>query len=390
MTLALATLLAVFIGALAVGPVIKVVAGLAYLVLAAASWQTMGRWFLHLAFDGGSLSALATNSARAALAVTVLLVLGLFIVLFAMTVSILSPASANRALPVRVCLTLVWLFSASVAVLINFAMIRSDFGHFKSWAVFWSLLLAVATLVGASERDRLGPRMLAQIPRHPKGNMGAFLMYSGAAGGLFWAACMAFATLVFTLTASYMLDKLFRRPVGAVSEIRDLALRLAVSNAMVLGYALLAGCLRRKFLAGYTRPVHTGLLAAGLMLAGYLAPMLGVFLVGGQAGEKPFWAHMFAPFAMFLDDSRHAGYWGSFIGSAVVALALLIPAFIASLPWLLPQVRVFYTSAARLDAHEPRAQARGNEAPLPVASPEPALRAGERGNPDLQIGGDHV
>ncbi len=390
--LAVATLLAVFIGALAVGPVVKVVAALAYLVLAWMSVQVLDKLFLHLAFDGGSLLPLAANSARAAaLVVTVLLVLSLFVFLFTLTVSMLSPPTANRALPVRVCLTVIWLFSASVAVLINFAMIKADFGHFKSWAITWSVLLALATLVGASERDKLGPRMLAQIPRHPKGDMGAFLMYSGAAGGLFWAGCLVFATLVFTLTSSYVLDKLFHRPVGAVSEIRDLALRLAVSNIMVLGYVLWAGWLRRVFLARHTRPVHTGLLAAGLMLAGFLLPLLGDFLLGREGDAKPFWLHAFAPFAIFLHDPRQAGYVPALAVCAVVALTLLIPGFIASLPWLLPQVRVFYASAASLDAHGPRAQTRGDEAPLLAASPGLALGAREREiNADPQTGGDHV
>lgn len=345
-----ATLVAVFVGALPVGAVIKGVAALACLVLALASFNWLVSLMLRSMMRGGSAAAMVSSpQARINLAVGMLVGVGVCGLLFVMTSAMLSPPTSNRALPVRLYLTLAWGLSAMVAILLNFGMINSNFTPFKSWAVAWSILLALATLVAGSERDKLGPRVLAQIPRHPKGNMGAFLLYSGSAGGLFWVACMTFGTLLFSLAASYTLDWLFRRPVGDVAGVRDLVLRLGVANVMTLGYVLLAGCLRRKLAPQATKPFHTGFIAAGMMLFALVVPVVVSFLSGGAEKHRysdDFWPYILFPFSSVFYRPGDAGYGPVFFCSTAVAVALLSVGFLCALPWMLGQARVFYTAGA--------------------------------------------
>jgi len=340
LALVVAVQVALFIAVLPVGGVIKAIAALGYLVFALASFNLnailigLGRW-------GGGTMLLSARNPAIGVFITVTMAAAVFGLLFLLTTAILSPPSANRALPVRAYLSGVWLFSAVVALTLNIGL---NIPTFKAWAVGWSVLLAVATLVGGSERAAMGPRLKAQLSKEwgirGKLNAGAFMLYSGSAGGLFWAACMAFMTLLFSLASTYVLDFMFHRPPTAGAEVRDMVLRLAVANGMVLGYVLVAGCLNRRLFGAAARQGHTGAMALGLMLLGVLVPLLGSFMMKGTRDFSGVCvAFPFTPLIEMNDgELRHSG---DFMMSACLAIILMVVGLAFALPWLLEQAQAF-------------------------------------------------
>lgn len=340
--LVVAAQLAVFIAALPVGGVIKGIAALAYLGFACASIGI--NWALvEDLFRGTLVVSWFTDFQKRAKLVTFMLfiaaVCGLF---FLMTAALLSPPTSNRALPVRAYLSAVWLVSAVIAVLLNFGLISADFMPFKVWAVAWSIIWCLAALVAGSERETLGPRVRAQIPLRSKTNMGAFMLYSGAAGGLFWVSCMVFMTLVFGVAASFMLGYIFTKGTNDLSGVRDIVLRIAIADGMTLGYVLLAGFLRRRFAPHATQPVHTGFWAVALMGMGVLVPLMAVFMF---KGTKDFSGVCMAfPFTPLIQMDTYSSWrGGDFLASACLAVILLVLGFTFSLPWLIAQAAVFRT-----------------------------------------------
>ncbi len=343
--LLVATLMAVFIGSLPVSMVVKIIVTLTYLSLACLSVRGFGYEMPQEFTQHGVVAKIWGNDgALIALAITA----GIFIagagLLFVLSCALIAPATSNRSLPVRVYLTLLWLVSA---VVIGLALLNPEVhGNgpemFFAWGICWSMLWVLAMLVGASERDTYGPRLVKAIPQSFPKKWLAFLFYSGAAGGLLWAVLMAVATVAVAACAVLFSEKTNwsneRLPRGLYG--------MGLGLAMVLGYVLLAGCLRRALLGRFTRSVHTGVIAVGLMVLGMLLPVLLSFLMYGGRHfdiESSYFAHLFNPLSVFIYAMDYnSGHYATVAAiCSVTAGFMCLSGFVWSLPWLWRQGQVF-------------------------------------------------
>jgi len=142
------------------------------IVLSAVTVQGEWYWF-QLGFVGTFVMIL----------VSIPLGVGLF---FILSVVVLSPRSANRALPARVYLTAVWALAfVGVAV---WSVLTKENVPVLLWMFFSVSLFSLALAVSVSERETLGPRVARTIPRRRWLRPAAFLFYSGSAGGAAWSS----------------------------------------------------------------------------------------------------------------------------------------------------------------------------------------------------------
>ncbi|HEU5123185.1 MAG TPA: hypothetical protein VFW05_03875 [Verrucomicrobiae bacterium] len=157
------------------------------------------------------------------------MVLAAVVLLYFLSVALISPPSANRALPVRIYLTTVWMIGGLAAGL---AALNYPGSHsIKAWCVGTLIVLIFATVVVISNADQLSLRVRRKIPAGGWRRAIAFLFFNGAAGGLVWVGLITFATFGLAATA---LEAEFMIKVGA-----------AIGYGFA--YALTALFIQRKF-----------------------------------------------------------------------------------------------------------------------------------------------
>ena len=257
----------------------------------------------------------------------------LVVLLFTLSVALITPLSANRSLPVRLVMMALWLVTGIVAVLqsgatggLSFSMFpgRRLLGQsFQLWTSASVMVFSIALLLAVGERESWGPRVTRSIPRRLTPRLLAFLLYSGAGGGVLWAASMIALTLLVRV--------LLARQVG----VSDSTLALAGLGLYAWSYALTAVHLRRWVLARRLPRSLTGLLALGLVAAGSTLPFLVGYLVfydSWQPDRERIW--LFGnPFA--LDIESHRGSYVFFAALWAAAVGGL------ALPWFRAQFRRF-------------------------------------------------
>jgi hypothetical protein len=189
-------------------------------------------------------------------------VTGLF---FVLSVALVSPLSANRALPVRIYLTAFWLLGGWLSVW--WVVQSSNAGRILFWTYPTLGAVVLALLVTVSSSDQLSLRVRRKIPAARLWRPLAFLFFNGAAGGLVWLAGIFVVTALMTLTIMSTF------PGGPMSvDDRRTYLTLAM---YAFAYALTALFLQRNFLP--RRPSKlTGLIA--ILLAGGWALAPAIFL----------------------------------------------------------------------------------------------------------------
>ena len=184
---------AILIGCIPVNRVFKAILGVLWLA------AVVGIFFATIRLSGELLNAgigsrfdswLFWRGALSVLGVGVALI-GLLVLL---STAVISPLSANRALPVRIFVTAVWLLTG-IGMAIWSLTIR-DAGPIMAWAVLHILLCCIALFIAVSEREHLGQRVRQSIPRQWVRRLLVFPFYSGAANGVVWSSLMIFLTLL--------------------------------------------------------------------------------------------------------------------------------------------------------------------------------------------------
>jgi ABC-type transport system involved in multi-copper enzyme maturation permease subunit len=191
-------------------------------------------------------------------------VTGLF---FVMSAALISPPSANRALPVRVYITVCWALSGAVALSWSFRDGSAD--SLLPWTVYTDLLMIPALLVVVSNSDELSRRVRRTIPRNVSKRCLAFLFYNGAAGGMVWAVAICLVT--FAVTAGVEDNVLPRRIVSGTDVDKILPVVLIYAFA----YGLTGLAIQRRFFP--RRPAKLAGLLTVLLAAGW-ALIPGIFL----------------------------------------------------------------------------------------------------------------
>ena len=192
-------------------------------------------------------------------------VTGLF---YVMAVALVSPPSSNRALPVRVYITAVWLLTGLLTV----AWVKKT-GHSDAiivWlnSVFYLLMLSLVVVV--SNSDTLSNRVRRAIPAAPWKRLVAFLFFNGAAGGLVWVAAMTAASFLFSSKVSSVF------PTYLVGHNEWLS--QAAFAGYIFAYAMAAMFIHRTFFP--RRPAKiAGLLTVFIIALCALTPSIFLFFL---------------------------------------------------------------------------------------------------------------
>jgi hypothetical protein len=256
----------------------------------------------------------------------VVLLMGL---LFRWSTALLSPPSANVALPVRLYLLAVWLLTLGA-----FSLSAVQLGHEEpivAWTALINPLFCLSMLIAVNERERWSPRVARTIPRHRLLRLPAFVLYSGAAGGVIFAAAM----LGLSLGVSYGWAERALGYRGLASHLRSVADVMALLDLYTYCYALTA-VLVCRWLPFKFKPVW--LVALILVALGSALPYVFIFLLSDNRMwtlDSGYHWLFTSPFAAMIGVERHGWEFGFFAGAWALLVTLL------NLPWFVGQIRAF-------------------------------------------------
>lgn len=292
-----------------------------------------GRAAMSMLFTPGAWGNPYLNDARTVLVGTVIAILIADLIILVLTTSILTPASANRALPIRLLLTVLWgvtFYSAERAASSAHSVIP-----LQIWAWCQVGIASMALLSAVGERESWGPRVARAIPRGGVRRALAFLFFSGSGGGILWSAAMLGATVaVFLASATLANQTLSSAPV----DVRESTVQLAAAATAILAYALTSVRIHRRFLAPKVPQKNTwAVMALMLIVFAVIAPLAATLhWVETNQFQRAFDVSiMFNPFAM-IQSSEMAS------ARALVLAFWLTMMIFMSAPWFLAQWRRFH------------------------------------------------
>ena len=198
------------------------------------------------------------------------LITGLFYVL---SVALISPPSMNRARPVRIYITVMWLLGGILSLV--WVGQTGNPEVILGWSTSTFLLMILSLLVVISNSDQLSLRVQRDIPVSPVKRALAFPFFNGAAGGLVWAVAIIVMTFLVTATVLSSNFSPSPKPTTVLVSHTDALESWTAVLAYVFAYALTALFIQRKFLPKHS-PKLAGLLA--VLLAGVWAVLPGVIL----------------------------------------------------------------------------------------------------------------
>ncbi len=257
---------AIFVALIPVGRAFKIIFGLiALIIFGIAYFATMG-----------GVGSMVTRGVVTRLSWQPVIIVGIVIVFliglfFVMSMALIMPIAANRALPVRLFLTAAWLLTGAAAL--TNSLIEKESAPVTVWLVMFEIIFALALFVAVSERDRAGRRVLRSVPQSPVSRALSFFFFSGAASGLAWASAM----IVLTLAVVWVWVKLFPSHTSA-GDLVNGAKWMGGMCLYFFCYALTGALLRRHLLSRIGTEL-TWLMAAILLGVGSIAPFLLGYIV---------------------------------------------------------------------------------------------------------------
>ena len=290
LVVAVAVQLATFVACLPAGRVLKVLLSLLALIMFLQAFIATLTWSYY-SLSTGIGSRLGSWSFWGP-ALAVLLIAGAaFGLLFSLSVAMIKPVSSNRALPVRLFVTVMWLLSGIASAVM--AYVQRDNSALSVWSVLSVLVFAGAFFVAVSEREQLGLRVVRNIPSSAL-RLPAFFLFSGGASGVAWAALMSMLTYlaVTFLTASSV-------TLRADASIKESQVWVGGLALYGLAYSMTALLARRYLFGGWIGTKYTWFVALLLLAAGCVIPGLIGYLaatgninapedIGGWLVTNPF------------------------------------------------------------------------------------------------------
>jgi hypothetical protein len=197
--------------------------------------------------------------------------------LFCWSVALISPPSANRALPGRICLVAISLVTGGICWFLAFTTTTPSFDFvFVIWAVMSVSLFCLQFVISMNEREWCGNRVARTIPRFPLFRPLAFLFYSGSAGGVMLSALGVGTTiLAYGILGSLIPPRLYSHEEPWVS-------RCVTMFLYTYCYALSAVLLRYYLLRDRINVEMTWVLGALLLGLGMSVPWILGFAIHYQ------------------------------------------------------------------------------------------------------------
>ena len=273
--------------------------------------------------------------------------IGLFALL---STALISPSSANRALPVRIFFTIVWLLIGVGMAIWSIAI--GFFGPVAAWVSLYILLYCIALCIAVSEREHLGQCVRQSIPRHWFRRLLVFPFYSGVASGVVWSSLMIILTLL-SLAAWLIVFPPYKVmggriprsiaawltvfPYRSTGQNIEMIFALAGTGLYAFSYALGASLIRRRFLANRVPVGYTWAIALVLLVIATTIIPLILFFSSGEWNQNWF---IGSPAGLFVGLFR--GDFNELLGPSV-SIAIVSAVFVAilSFPWLIRQIDDF-------------------------------------------------
>ena len=249
-------------------------------------------------------------------------------IFFVLSVALISPKSANRALPIRIFVTLLWLAWGGVAFVA--AWVKSDPDIVIAWFVFAMLVLALALLVIVGEEETLSTRVRRAVPRRRALRRLAFLFYSGPAGGLVWVVLLAASTVFITLLAYANMSHGYGGQTTETLEVFTGVFLYAFAYAMT-GILIQRLFLKRRLPASARWVVALLVMAAVSILPVLLALLSNRFSWDSRSLDA--WYYYGNLFVLGEEETRAAHICFAAVWACVSTLA--------NMRWLRRQVRAF-------------------------------------------------
>ncbi|MBS1791440.1 MAG: hypothetical protein JST85_27255 [Acidobacteria bacterium] len=266
----LSSQIAIFIACLPLGRAFKFILGLI------AFSQLVSGYVSAMVISGGLLwegigSTIASANFWQWAGIIALNYFGQIGLLFVLSVALIKPASANRALPVRLYITAVWLIGG-VAALIG-SKIEATHAPMIYWQIAFNVLFAFSLFTAVSERDWPGARVMRSVPESGLKRYFSFWFFSGSANGLAWTVAMIAKTYI----VCWIWWRLFPN-LSELSSFVESTRWMTVMNLYLFCYALTAALLRRHLFKRIGTNL-TWLLATVMTALGSTVPLLIGMLV---------------------------------------------------------------------------------------------------------------
>ncbi|MDE0299477.1 MAG: hypothetical protein OXN17_12660 [Candidatus Poribacteria bacterium] len=275
----------------------------------------------------------------------------------------ISPLPANRALPVRLYVAVIWFITGLAAGICGVAL--ESFTLIEAWACFHFLLYSVGFFVSVCERERLGRRVLRSIPRRWFPRPISFLFYSGSAGGVAWCSVMSFLTLFCVMQWYGIFYRLsiyddfnhltgqslttimasvsglvgsggFPHKLSAKAHVDFISIAL-LSVPFAYSYALGASMMRRHFLSQRISAAYTWVIALILVFISTAIIPVILFLIFGNWETGWFIGSPVSLLLWLLD-----GDTGILDASAALAIPCAMMLSVLDRTWFLKQYNSFW------------------------------------------------
>lgn len=326
---------ALFVGAVPCSRIFKMILAVGSVIV--ILWGGLGLFVgrmvraMSYGYSGGGVASREWLSVGLAIVIPLLLT-GCFYVL---TVALIAPASANRALPVRLWLTLVWLGTA-----FGFGWLEAITGSrdwWDGWFIYSLFALAISALFALGAPVTPSRRVLRQVPRNRFLRILAFPFFSGVSNGLAWCGLLG----LLSLPLPFWVPSLF---ANSHSVDDDVFFGMSAFALYLAAYGLIALFLQRKVLAKWFPLRLTWVLALIVAAVCSMIPLIVTFVVEGAGFSRLKW-ELGCAVAVF--DTRNE--WDHLAFAAVMLAGFLL----VNLRYLWRGVAAFVPAAPPAAGREP-------------------------------------
>ena len=255
--------------------------------------------------------------------------------------ALISPLSANRALPVRTYVIVVWVVTGISAAV--WTAVTGNGAPITVWAFVHIILQCIGLFIAVSERESLGQRVRQSIPRTRVLRPLAFLFFSGAGGGVMWSSLMIILTLLFAAVLSSVYTHAW-----SGNDLEDFMTCMAALGMLSLSYAMVASLIRRRFLANRVAGGYTWLISLVLMgCATTILPLI-LFLLSGTWDKG--WL-IGSPIGPIVFSANGDSDLLTESAQLAAVFAVFVSAF--NLPWFIKQIINFHPSKQNTASNPP-------------------------------------
>ena len=261
---------------------------------------------------------------------------GLCGLLYSWSVGLICAPSANRMLPMRAYMLGYTLVSFGLNTWLS--RIANHEGPMVTWVLSTSILIFLCLIISVNERERWSPRVSRTIPRNVLLRLPAFLLYSGAAGGLLFAGLlMGIMAIGVWIFQAWSIAPAF----SGINVTQMLFSMFGIALLYTYCYSMTA-VLVRSWLFPHISPAFNWVITIFLLAAGSLVPFLisALIFMGSWEYREQFSWLLGNPGAAMIEfaDTRVSLHQDAFLIFAT-AWAMLVT--VLNLWWFARQVARF-------------------------------------------------